>query len=396
MPDSPGPLHKLALASRRLTTITAQRLGRRLPPGKQPLLSDEEFRAGVGGAIGKAGAGAITSTHFITLPGNVPPWHDTGIDVAAGERFTWLASGRVYLSRLADIFAEPHFQLWGRIGEGPIFSGTRATHTFTAETAGRLYLASYFPGEWADASGKLATPESEYRNVSGGLSVALIRWAADPLSGLRAIVASGTSHPLVELEIDRLQSPAAPPTGWRELWYLGRSEIYSDAGGSGPDHEIHCCTRCDVSILQREADLPLLPDTTLAWSWRVDALPSAFAEDILLTHDYLSIAVEFDNGIDITYYWSAELPIGTGYWCPLPTWKDREYHVVLRTGPGSLGRWFDEKRSLHADYQNYIGAPPARIRKVWLIANSLFQRREGRCAYRGIRLASSQGECAIS
>ena len=38
-----------------------------------------------------------------------------------------------------------------------------------------------------------------------------------------------------------------------------------------------------------------------AWSWLVEKLPSELLEDLALTHDYISVAVEFDNGQDITY-----------------------------------------------------------------------------------------------
>jgi hypothetical protein len=83
------------------------------------------------------------------------------------------------------------------------------------------------------------------------------------------------------------------------------------------------------------------------WSWRVTTLPSLVGENTLGTHDYLSIAVEFDNGQDMTYLWSSSLAVGNAFRCP---------------------------------------ALPARIVAVWLIALSPFQRRMGECAYRGIRL----------
>jgi DNA-binding response OmpR family regulator len=43
-----------------------------------------------------------------------------------------------------------------------------------------------------------------------------------------------------------------------------------------------------------------------------------------------------------------------------------------------------------------VTCPPARIRRVWLIANSLFQRREGRCEYAGIRLHSGDAAVALN
>ncbi|MFZ2404827.1 MAG: DUF3047 domain-containing protein [Methylobacter sp.] len=73
------------------------------------------------------------------------------------------------------------------------------------------------------------------------------------------------------------------------------------------------------------------------------------------THDYLSIAVEFDNRQDIIYYWSAELPPETSYRCPISTWAHRGTHVVLRSGQQGLGEWFNEDRNLYQDYINAIG-----------------------------------------
>jgi len=88
----------------------------------------------------------------------------------------------------------------------------------------------------------------------------------------------------------------------------------------------------------------------------------------------------------VTYYWSAELPVGEGYWCPLPTWKEREYHIVVRSGTQGLGTWKPEERNLSDDYRKYVGEPPSRIKRIWLIANSIFQRGHGRCRYAGISI----------
>jgi hypothetical protein len=120
----------------------------------------------------------------------------------------------------------------------------------------------------------------------------------------------------------------------------------------------------------------------------MDTLPSRSREDELPTHDYLSLAVEFDNGQDLTYFWSAELPPETGFRCPIPTWQGRETHVVVRSGQAGLGQWLPEERNLYADYKRWVGEPPARIVRVWLIALSLFRRQEGQCEYGAIELVT--------
>lgn len=53
-----------------------------------------------------------------------------------------------------------------------------------------------------------------------------------------------------------------------------------------------------------------------AWRWRVDELPATAAEDSPIAHDYTSLVLEFENGQDLTRYWSAGLPIDTRYRCP--------------------------------------------------------------------------------
>jgi hypothetical protein len=151
---------------------------------------------------------------------------------------------------------------------------------------------------------------------------------------------------------------------------------------------IACSTHGDAAILHKEARIPLIPGTRLRWSWRVERLPMDLAEDTLPSHDYQSIAVEFDDGQDITYYWSASLPVGTVYRCPLPNWSERETHVVVRSGAAELGQWITEERDVHADYSRIIGGPAREIARVWLIANSLLARGHGRCEYAGIEVSS--------
>jgi len=380
--------HQLVIAAR----LAARSLRRRLSGAVSAPASDAEFRATLEPWVATLPPGLATGHAFHWLPATQPPWHDTGIDLEPGESVTLLADGRVFLSRALDIWVGPAFQLWCRVGErGPVFRGTRATHTFTARDGGRLWLASYFPGEWADTSGRLGTPAGEYAKASGGMSVLTLRWPrGTDVHGLFRGFARDTRVPgLVLAEAGRFDQPVPVPEHWDYLWYLGPGEIFRPALAPDGRPSIGCHTHGDVGILRREARMPLGPGTLLRWSWRVDELPIDLAEDTLPSHDYLSIAVEFDDGQDITYYWSSTLPAGTVYRCPLPTWRDKETHVVVRSGPRELGRWLEEERDLHADYARILGGPAREVVRVWLIANSLFQRGHGRCEYASIRLINN-------
>lgn len=79
-------------------------------------------------------------------------------------------------------------------------------------------------------------------------------------------------------------------------------------------------------------DLAWTPDTRIEWSWKVDELPSKLREDTTPTHDYLSLTVEFDDGLDLSYCWSVSLPPATFFACPLENWKHKETHLVVRSG----------------------------------------------------------------
>ena len=213
-----------------------------------------------------------------------------------------------------------------------------------------------------------------------------------------ALLELGDPLGLVSGEIARLDPAGGPPDGWHYLWHLGVAEIFDTGTTSTGRPCIDCEVEGDVGILQKEVDFPLNPDTEISWSWTVDALPGLLREDTVPSHDYLSLAIEFDNGWDLTYYWSAALPLETGYVCPLPNWKHREYHVVVRTGLHGLGIPCDERRNLHRDYGQFmaeLGEAPTRIVKIWLIANSVFQRKLGRCRYSNIRLTSADRELVV-
>ena len=161
--------------------------------------------------------------------------------------------------------------------------------------------------------------------------------------------------------------------------------------------QIGCITHGDAGIIRHPVHARLDASTRLRWRWRVDELPSVLPEDSLLTHDYLSIAVEFEDGRDLTYQWSSSLEPGLAYRCPLPFWRERETHVVVRSGSEQLGRWIDEERPVLADHAAAIGGrPPQSVVAIWLIANSTIQRKQGACTYSAIGLASDHEQILLT
>jgi hypothetical protein len=321
-------------------------------------------------------------------------WIDTGLDLREGEEASLFSAGVVWLAKELGIGFDAGMALWYRIGEGTIAKSISTTTSFKAERAGRLMLIAKPPGEWLDETGRFE-PGYPHTGASGALTVAVLVWSASAREGLAKLRGADESG-FAAREIARLNVRALPVPGWRHLWRLGESQIFRADSGDQQPERICCQTARDVGILQYPVDAMLDRSTQLAWAWRADELPSKVREDSLPTHDYFSIAVEFDNGRDLTYMWSAALPEGKVFQCPLPWWDKRETHQVVRSDLAKLGAWLEEKQTILDDYERAIGGElPKRIVAVWLIAVSAFQKSKGRCSFARIRLKSSKGEVWI-
>jgi hypothetical protein len=291
--------------------------------------------------------------------------------------------------------------LWSKVGnDGEVFRGSRKGHSFSAENDGQLQFGNYFPNDWADRQGNRLQSDDVYKQASGELCVLVIHWNDKALDGLKELVNVGDYQAKLQNEIEQLELGDITPVGWNYLWNIGVSEIYRDRHTSRDDvsehkHTIHCHTKGDTGILQHKVDMALTKTTEISWRWCIDQLPSSIREDSLPSRDYLSIAVEFDSGRDITYYWSSTLPVGTGFDCPLPNWAGKEYHVVVRSGGENLGQWLQERRNIYEDHEQYMGKPPGRIVRVWLIANSILQRGTGTCDYADIVLRNDEDNIRV-
>lgn len=348
----------------------------------------EALRAAIAGAPAVVRAGTV-----MQLPAHEAGWEDTRLLLARGEEVSLLSRGVVWISRVLGLGVDGKLSLWYRVGDGPIAKAIDATTSFVADRDGPLMVIARLSGDWIDETGRF-DPASTLEG--GALCVAAVAWRDSAAAGL-PIFAEGDTTGLAADEAARIAAVRPLPQGWGPLWRVGQTSIFCEAVEEGAVPRIACRCRQDAGILKYPLDLPLAADVELAWDWRVEQLPSLVAEDTVPTHDYLSIAVEFDNGQDVTYFWSASLPVGTTFRCPLPGWDKVETHIAVRSGRVGLGAWTSERRSVLADYRAAVGGPdPARIVGVWLIALSAFQRGEGVCEFARIRLGHAGGELRVA
>ena len=334
-------------------------------------------------------ATVAADARLVRVPVNQPPWTPTGLAVTTGEDVSWLAWGSLYLVRPLPVALRPRLILRGRVDVGVPVEGARDTVTFRADRTGELRLGSVYPGE-LQADGTITTDRIPYRAMSGTLSAVVARWApgSDPRRALESIAGRDRSG-LCAAEAARLTDPPAPPAGWDTHPLTGREQAFFPTGSG-----ITVNASWTSAIIRHPAQMTLTPTLRLRWSWRVDTLPSRLPEDTALTHDYLSVALEFDDGQDLTWYWSCGLPEGFSYRCPLPHWRRRETHIVARTGTAGLGSWIDEERPVLADHQAAIGGPaPERVVRAWLIAQTVPQ--AGRAVGEFSRIELADGDQAL-
>jgi hypothetical protein len=388
----PGTLVDLQVAAR----LGLRELGRRLRGLREPAPDLAGFRESLEHALAEVPADLIAERVWTQLPASEPPWHDSGISLRVGEEVSYFAAGRVLVSSALDVWVGPRLQLWARIGEaGPIQSSSRDSNTLRAESDGRLFFGNYFPNDWKDPSGARLQSDAVYAGMAGEIWILAVRWRGAAKDGLDALVAAGDPLGVASSERERFALGDPAPTGWHHLWHIGESEVFRAASGPNGERAIEAEFVGDTAILQRDVAFALGPGSEITWRWRVDALPGLVREDSIVSHDYLSLAVEFENGLDLTYYWSKALPVGSAYWCPLPNWKHKEFHVVIRSGSEGLGAWHAERRDLHAEALRHFGKHPGNVVRVWLIANSVFKRQRGSFAIAGIRLSGDGEELAV-
>jgi hypothetical protein len=180
------------------------------------------------------------------------------------------------------------------------------------------------------------------------------------------------------------------PAGFTYLPEFAEANVF-ERWSEGARRGVHSITSGDVGIIRKPIDLPLTATTELEFDWKFVALPALGPETDAATHDYHSVAVEFDNGQDLTWFWSRELEPGTRFRCPLPNWDQRETHIVLQSGNPGLGEWKSHRRPILADYTEAVGGEkPARIVAVWFIANSYFGKKPGEAYFANVRLRDGE------
>jgi hypothetical protein len=352
-------------------------------------LDRAEFIDGVTALIDQAKSPELVEAKVFDLTGKELPWKDLGLTVAKGQAVTFLLGGRVWLARAEDLWVEPGVAFHVRTrGARPMFNPMSNTGTLIAEADGPLEMARSLV-EFQDAKGELAVPKEDYAKADAHIYGVALVWRGSAEAGLQSLLSHGDVDGILGAELARLQSPRKLPANWHNFFMLGGGAVIFNDIGNGA---IAVEPLKNAGILQRPVGIALKPETKLSWRWIVEELPSRLPENQLTSHDYLSIAAEFDDGLDLTYFWSSSLPIGTAFRCPIPRWTPLEFHMAVRSGFADLGKWVSDERDIYEDYKEHIGGPAKNVVNIWLLGVSLFQRRGGSARFADMQITQPGAE----
>ena len=335
---------------------------------------------------------AVAQRIQLQLDNALAGWVASGMAVSAGDAVALFADG--VLEADGNSF-EPRHLLWYRVGEnGDAVQFMANQEAFVTATDGEVFI-TLRPGGfyWSDRRGSYPEAFTSAPPVPMNMTIELVRFSGPLNDGLTALSASGDASAQLALQAQAARKRL--PDGFDHLWILARSNVWAQGAIDGRPG-ITADTDDDVGIVKMPLDLVLNADTRFGFEWRYDAVPALGPETSAQFHDYLSIALEFDNGQDLTWMWSAELPEGTHFACPLPGWEEKETHWVLQTGSEGLGRWFAHQRPVLEDYQAAIGGePPTRIVGIWFIANSLFGRQRAAASFADVAIENGQSRTVV-
>lgn len=327
----------------------------------------------------------------LSLSSSQSQWLATGLEVQRGRMVSVFGFGE---RAVGSIRLEPRNIAWLRIGEeGEVQKLASNQFSFRPSRSGELFLTIPPPFTiWENPQGRFPDNVDTSAATPLGMNFIAVEWTQAHEAALEQI--SMAKGDVFHLALERLRNPKLLPEGFSYLWFLGQSDVFERFNAQNRfgirGHAIN-----NWGIVKKPLDLPLRKDSEISFEWLYSTLPAHGPETDASHHDYLSVAVEFDNGQDITWFWSSNLEVGTGFRCPLPWWNERETHIVLQSGQDSLGEWHAHRRNIREDYKHHVGDDlPNRIIGVWFIATSLSQT-PAVASFAGVKINQGGQEIAI-
>jgi len=163
-----------------------------------------------------------------------------------------------------------------------------------------------------------------------------------------------------------------PPEGWKVKEWKGMASFSVVEADFGP--AIHMKSSSTSSALYKEMKFDIKDYPYLSWQWKVTALPDGGdvrrkdrddqAAQVYVVFPRFPAAV---NSRLVGYIWDSTAPAGLRV---QSTKTVNTRYIILRSGPGELGKWLEEERNVYEDYKALFKEEPPKAGSVSVMIDS--------------------------
>ncbi len=163
-----------------------------------------------------------------------------------------------------------------------------------------------------------------------------------------------------------------PPAGWKVKEWKGKADFSVVESESGP--AIRMKSSSTSSALYREMKFNIKDYPYLSWQWKAASLPKGGdvrrkdkddqAAQVYVVFPRFPAAV---NSRLVGYIWDSTAPAGL---MVQSTKSSNTRYIVLRSGPGELGKWLKEERNVYEDYKALFKEEPPKAGSVSVMIDS--------------------------
>ncbi|MFU8858474.1 MAG: DUF3047 domain-containing protein [Deferrisomatales bacterium] len=181
-------------------------------------------------------------------------------------------------------------------------------------------------------------------------------------------------------------------SGWKERSFEGHTlyEVVSDGG----NRVLRAESRGTASGLFYELSFDPREYPILTWRWKVENLVEASDPTRKSGDDYPArLYVVFPHWFfprtrSLNYIWATDFPVDR----PIPNpFTANAMMIAVRSGPGDVGRWVEERRDLVADFRAAFGTDPPRAGAVAVMTDTDQTGERAVAYYDDIRLEGREG-----
>ncbi len=146
------------------------------------------------------------------------------------------------------------------------------------------------------------------------------------------------------------------PAGWQLKEKSGKADFAVIKDG---DLSVARLKSSNTSFsLQKEINVDVRQYPVLSWKWKVTKLPAGGDFRKSKTDDQAAqLFLAFSKTKAIVYIWDTTAPQGLMEDAPAPPFMSIKA-VVVRSGPGEMGKWLTETRNVYEDYKKLYGSEP--------------------------------------